>query len=122
MQPSIKEAVTEAKRSGFEWGGDWKNFIDLPHLQYNYKGYGTDKVLTFEPYEKKEEKVKMLNPSGSTLKKSVELALYRMELNGSLQLKWRQSYLAGQLSLDDAVAILFHAIGEGFIHNEYSNK
>lgn len=31
-----------AKQIGFEWGGDWKGFVDSPHLQYNYKGYGTD--------------------------------------------------------------------------------
>lgn len=41
----IKKAVAEAKRLGFEWGGDWSSFIDKPHLQYNYKGYGTDKIL-----------------------------------------------------------------------------
>ncbi|MGP9043330.1 M15 family metallopeptidase [Cytobacillus kochii] len=38
----VKKAIKEAKRLGFEWGGDWKSFIDKPHLQYNYKGYGTD--------------------------------------------------------------------------------
>lgn len=41
-QTKIKQAVAEAKRLGFEWGGDWKSFIDRPHLQYNHKGYGTD--------------------------------------------------------------------------------
>lgn len=38
----IKKAVAEAKRLGFEWGGDWKNFVDKPHLQYNHTGYGKD--------------------------------------------------------------------------------
>ncbi|WP_420869169.1 DUF3597 family protein [Cytobacillus horneckiae] len=38
----VKKAIKEAKRLGFEWGGDWKSFVDKPHLQYNYKGYGTD--------------------------------------------------------------------------------
>ena len=38
----IKKAVAYAKSLGFEWGGDWKSFVDKPHLQYNYKGYGTD--------------------------------------------------------------------------------
>lgn len=37
-----KKAIAEAKRLGFEWGGDWKKFVDKPHLQFNYKGYGTD--------------------------------------------------------------------------------
>ncbi|PGV00375.1 SH3 domain-containing protein [Bacillus thuringiensis] len=35
-------AIRYAKQIGFEWGGDWKGFLDSPHLQYNYKGYGTD--------------------------------------------------------------------------------
>ncbi|MDA2338187.1 M15 family metallopeptidase [Bacillus cereus] len=35
-------AIRYAKQIGFEWGGDWKGFMDSPHLQYNYKGYGTD--------------------------------------------------------------------------------
>ncbi|WP_163183347.1 peptidoglycan-binding protein [Neobacillus sedimentimangrovi] len=38
----IQKAIAEAKWLGFEWGGDWKSFKDQPHLQYNYKGYGTD--------------------------------------------------------------------------------
>ncbi|MHA4261725.1 SH3 domain-containing protein [Bacillus cereus] len=35
-------AIRYAKQIGFEWVGDWKGFVDSPHLQYNYKGYGTD--------------------------------------------------------------------------------
>ena len=35
-------AIRYAKQIGFEWGGNWKGFVDSPHLQYNYKGYGTD--------------------------------------------------------------------------------
>ncbi|KGL45074.1 hypothetical protein EP56_05820 [Listeriaceae bacterium FSL A5-0209] len=38
----IKKFITKAKSLGFEWGGDWKGFVDKPHLQNNYKGYGTD--------------------------------------------------------------------------------
>lgn len=44
-RPDIQKAITKAKQLGFEWGGDWKGFVDKPHLQYNYKGYGTDKEL-----------------------------------------------------------------------------
>lgn len=39
---NIQKAIAYAKKLGFEWGGDWKGFKDEPHLQYNYKGYGTD--------------------------------------------------------------------------------
>ncbi|MBC2318799.1 M15 family metallopeptidase [Listeria booriae] len=38
----IKDFIKKAKSLGFEWGGDWKGFVDKPHLQNNYKGYGTD--------------------------------------------------------------------------------
>jgi glucan-binding YG repeat protein len=40
--PDVKKAVAEAKCLGFEWGGDWTGFVDQPHLQFNFKGYGTD--------------------------------------------------------------------------------
>ena len=45
-EKSIQEVIAYAKKIGFEWGGDWKGFVDSPHLQYNYKGYGTDKSVT----------------------------------------------------------------------------
>ncbi|MDN4525310.1 peptidoglycan-binding protein [Fictibacillus fluitans] len=31
-----KEVVEEAKKLGFEWGGDWKNFFDGPHFEINF--------------------------------------------------------------------------------------
>ncbi|EGA1333562.1 M15 family peptidase [Listeria monocytogenes] len=37
-----KKFVAKAKSLGFEWGGDWSGFVDNPHLQFNYTGYGTD--------------------------------------------------------------------------------
>jgi hypothetical protein len=46
-------AVKYAIELGFEWGGAWKSFIDAPHMQFNYKGYGTDKVLDKAPTETK---------------------------------------------------------------------
>ncbi|WP_246021673.1 M15 family metallopeptidase [Paenibacillus zeisoli] len=48
----IQRAVSEAKRLGFKWGGDWKGSWDKPHLEYPYKGYGTDKKLECVPIVK----------------------------------------------------------------------
>nr|WP_082063464.1 peptidoglycan-binding protein [Anoxybacillus sp. B7M1] len=53
----IQKAIAKAKELGFTWGADWDNdgktsdesFIDKPHLQFEYKGYGTDKVLESKP-------------------------------------------------------------------------
>jgi peptidoglycan LD-endopeptidase CwlK len=52
-RPEVKKALEEAKKLGFEWGGDWKSFIDQPHLQFNYKGYGTD---TFDKWTEPKNK------------------------------------------------------------------
>lgn len=31
--PDWSEVVEEAKKLGFVWGGDWKSFVDKPHLE-----------------------------------------------------------------------------------------
>ncbi|EAC3738631.1 M15 family peptidase [Listeria monocytogenes] len=39
---NAKKFIAKAKALGFTWGGDWDGFVDNPHLQFEYKGYGTD--------------------------------------------------------------------------------
>ena len=34
--PDWQEVVAIAKELGFEWGGDWENFKDYPHLQMDF--------------------------------------------------------------------------------------
>ena len=41
-KPLIQKAIKKAKEIGFKWGGDWTSFRDSPHLEFWYKGYGTD--------------------------------------------------------------------------------
>lgn len=41
-KPEVKKFIAYAKSLGFQWGGDWSGFIDKPHLEFHYKGYGTD--------------------------------------------------------------------------------
>ena len=31
----FREAAAIAKEMGFSWGGDWKSFVDLPHIQWD---------------------------------------------------------------------------------------
>lgn len=38
------EVVDIAKRLGFSWGGDWKDFKDYPHLQMDF-GYSIDELM-----------------------------------------------------------------------------
>ncbi|HHQ1299641.1 TPA: M15 family metallopeptidase, partial [Listeria innocua] len=46
---TAKKAIAKAKSLGFSWGGDWSGFFDCPHMQYEYKGYGTDKFTADTP-------------------------------------------------------------------------
>ncbi|EDO1188394.1 hypothetical protein FQS08_12770, partial [Listeria innocua] len=46
---TAKKAIAKAKSLGFSWGGDWSGFFDCPHMQYEYKGYGTDKFTADKP-------------------------------------------------------------------------
>lgn len=72
---NIQKAVKEAQRLGFTWGGDWdsdgsqrdETFIDSPHLQYEYKGYGTDKVLGSVPASKPAAKSKPTQGDGKAI-------------------------------------------------------
>jgi len=72
---NIQKAIKEAQRLGFTWGGDWdsdgnqrdETFIDSPHLQYEYKGYGTDKVLGSAPASKHSSKPKPAQGDGKAI-------------------------------------------------------
>lgn len=72
---NIQKAIKEAQRLGFTWGGDWdsdgnqrdETFIDSPHLQYEYKGYGTDKVLGSKPVSKPGIKPKPSKDDGKAI-------------------------------------------------------
>lgn len=63
---SIQQAIKYAKSIGFESGYDWG--WDSPHLQFNYKGYGTDTYgkikdnggLTMSQYNELLGKIKVL--------------------------------------------------------------
>ena len=34
----FKKAAAIAKEMGFSWGGDWKSFVDMPHIQWDNQG------------------------------------------------------------------------------------
>jgi len=40
------EIVSAAKRYGFEWGGDWKRFVDNPHIQLQLRNTKTGDPLS----------------------------------------------------------------------------
>ncbi len=41
----FKQAAAIAKEMGFSWGGDWKSFVDMPHIQWDNGGKWTSQMI-----------------------------------------------------------------------------
>ena len=41
----FRKAAAIAKEMGFSWGGDWKSFVDMPHIQWDNGGKFTDAMI-----------------------------------------------------------------------------
>ena len=41
----FKKAAAIAKEMGFSWGGDWKSFVDRPHIQWDNQGAWTSAMI-----------------------------------------------------------------------------
>lgn len=94
-----KDAVRYAIELGFEWGGAWKSFIDAPHLQFNYKGYGTDKVLEKQVVEiKYESGVKDYMIKQGDAEQIIKiLGDYWFRMEGNKQIQNYTHYLANEV-------------------------
>lgn len=71
-RPDVQKAIVEAKRLGFKWGGDWKGAWDKPHLEYQYKGYGTDKKLDENTNGEDEEQMNLTQTQKNMLVESLK--------------------------------------------------
>ncbi|MGX8176284.1 M15 family metallopeptidase [Exiguobacterium artemiae] len=62
-----REVAAVGKALGFEWGGDWKRFVDYPHFEMTF-GYSLDELQAGErpnrqeKAKRTEEIEKLLNP------------------------------------------------------------
>ncbi len=41
----FKKAAAIAKEMGFSWGGDWKSFVDMPHIQWDNHGAWSSSMI-----------------------------------------------------------------------------
>lgn len=41
----FRKAAAIAKEMGFSWGGDWKSFVDMPHIQWDNHGEWTSSMI-----------------------------------------------------------------------------
>ena len=101
---TFKRAGAIAKKLGITWGGDWKT-PDMPHFEITTswkvpKGYTAANT-------QKEESVRMFNPTSSTINnefiKIIEKAVEDKIISDKT---WVTKAKAGQLPLDDAIALV----------------
>lgn len=64
-----------AKSKGFEWGGDWKGFVDNPHLEYTGK-------ITIVPEETKVDSVIVTTPNKPDIDGDENFKKFQTFLNG----------------------------------------
>lgn len=94
-----KKAISQAKKLGFEWGGDWKNFVDQPHLQFNHKGYGTDVFSNAEPTTpSKTETPAAAKLPGDTIIRGIQNTLNakyntKLTVNGEYDTKTKKAFV-----------------------------
>lgn len=84
--PNADKVINYAKKLGFVSGRDWG--WDAPHLQYEYKGYGTDTFgkfkengdeLTMSQYNQLKEMITALQKENTELKKQLANKIDKQE-------------------------------------------
>lgn len=109
------DAINYAKKLGFTWGGDWDNdgdwrdekFLDSPHLQLNYKGYGTDTYgkIKVEPKVKEDDDMFIKDSTSSTLRNSFIEKLEVANKTGKIDAKWVKQAKEGTLNVVDMILL-----------------
>ncbi|MEH6943611.1 M15 family metallopeptidase [Bacillus sp. JJ722] len=138
VDDKFKRVAAIAKTLGFAWGGDWKSFKDYPHLEMTgglkiddlKNGKRPNLTVTFTPTIIKEggkiptkndnKNMKVYKPSNDDFINATARVLKRFEnkdVHGDKAISsiHREKLLKRELSLDDAIAIIYVALDRGLI-------
>jgi peptidoglycan LD-endopeptidase CwlK len=123
-----------AKELGFEWGGDWTGFVDYPHLQMtgglttaqiqagmkpNLVSKIRDKSLTAAGTQEKTDVSPKIQPSNQTIRNAISTVLLRFQSKDiPISSEWRDQANRGELSISDAIGLLYVAIDRGYIEGK----
>ena len=121
-----KRVAEIGKQLGFKWGGDWRSFKDYPHLEMVggltindlQNGKRPNLKINFTPSatEKKDNQggVRMFGPSTNTLKNEFISMLENAIRDGIISDNtWVIKAKSGELTLDDAVALVATILSRG---------
>lgn len=102
---TIKKAGAIAKRLGIKWGGDWKS-VDYPHFEITTSWKAPVSITKASEKIVKEDDVKMFNPTSSTINNEfIKIIEKALEDKIIADTTWITKAKAGQLTLDDAIAL-----------------
>ena len=111
--PKWRRAAEIAKELGFNWGGDWKSFVDYPHIEYS-NGYTVERIkvglwptfkafipidLSGKPVLTKDEK--NVEPS-AWAKEAVEWAMKNNITDGT--------YLKNAATREEVITMIYRAL------------
>ncbi|WP_052343641.1 M15 family metallopeptidase [Bacillus massiliigorillae] len=145
VNDKYKRVAAIAKTLGFTWGGDWSSFKDYPHLEMMgglkkedlQNGKRPSLAINFTPTviqeEKKDpnkivnKKLVNFNPSNEEFFNATSKVLKRFEeksVHGEKAISsiHREKLLNRELSLDDAIGILYVALERGLIIGPKESK
>lgn len=103
----FRKAADIAKEMGFSWGGDWKSFVDLPHIQWDDHGKYTSSMIlvgklppTMPLYEKEEDEEdmdieKLTDEQLIRLVERIQAALAKRPISAALQADVDKAVTAG---------------------------
>lgn len=89
----FRKAAAIAKKIGFSWGGDWKSFVDMPHVQWDANKTYNDAMIKVGKYPPsmplyveegvdEVEKYKTLNDVPASYKPTIQKLIDKKVLNG----------------------------------------
>ncbi|MBC2048195.1 M15 family metallopeptidase [Listeria booriae] len=108
---TAKKTIAKAKSLGFTWGGDWSGFVDCPHMQFEYKGYGTDRFSADIP-----------KPAPSAPQKTGKQGVFaKTNLNIRTKSKW-DSPVAFKIPEAYYAQILWDVRENGWVQVEFQGK
>lgn len=113
IRKDIMSAIKYAKALEFTWGGDWDNdgdwrdetFLDSPHLQFNFKGYGTDTFGKLKVDVISNEEDDTMKFSSNTTKNAIRDELSQYVEKDYIDKSWITKFDNGTMTNGDYLAL-----------------
>lgn len=104
-----ERAAAIAKELGFIWGGDWKGFVDNPHIEYNggltISQIRGGKFPTFKPFNETKEDDDTMKFTSTATEGQVKDFITQSVSNGYIDKVWINKLINNTITNGDLVAL-----------------